>query len=303
MNITLRQVQAFLTIAELGSFTRAAERLHVAQPALSQNVRDLEQELGLRLFDRTTRRVELTAGGLEFRDAAAKIVEDFDLAIANARDLAARRRGRLTVAAPPLLAAAILPDVIAEFAVTHPAIRVALVDARTDQIIERVRTGQADCGIGTFPPGDEGVDRVALARDQLMVFCDPRCIFAGRAEVTWADLADHPLIALTRDSGLRLLAEVGYESAGIAMRPAYEVAQITTAVALVEAGLGLSVLPTYARAAARNRNVVTRPLVVPAIAREIVMISQRGRSPVPALAPFAALLRKHARALLLRESA
>lgn len=80
MNITIRQIEAFLKVAEFGSFTRAAERLHVAQPALSQHVRDLEGELGIRLFDRTTRRVELTEGGREFRNTAAKIVEDLERA-------------------------------------------------------------------------------------------------------------------------------------------------------------------------------------------------------------------------------
>ena len=95
MAVTLRQIQAFLAVAELGTFTKAAERLHMAQPALSQLVRDLEQALGIRLFDRTTRRVELTEGGREFQGASAKIVHDLDLAIQNANDLAERRRGRI----------------------------------------------------------------------------------------------------------------------------------------------------------------------------------------------------------------
>ena len=129
MAITLRQIQAFLAVAELGTFTKAAERLHMAQPALSQLVRELEHELGIRLFDRTTRRVELTEGGREFQGASAKIVHDLELAIQNANDLAERRRGRITVAAPPLLAAAILPEAIAEMRERYPGIRIALTGA------------------------------------------------------------------------------------------------------------------------------------------------------------------------------
>ena len=112
MAITLRQIQAFLAVTEQGTFTKAAERLNMAQPALSQLVRDLERELGIRVLDRTTRRVELTEGGREFHGAALKIVQDLDTAVLNATGLAERRRGRIVVAVPPLLAAVIMPPTI-----------------------------------------------------------------------------------------------------------------------------------------------------------------------------------------------
>ena len=300
MNITLRQVQAFLALADLGSFTRAAERMRVAQPALSQQIRDLELELGVRLFDRTTRRVEMTAAGEEFRLSAAKIVEELELAVGHARDLAERRRGRLVVAAPPLLAAAMLPEAIAAFARQHPGVRVELHDLRTDEIVARVRDGRADCGIGTFPPDEDGIERLVLARDSLMVYGPADCDLAAEAQVPWRTLAGRPLVALTRDSGLRLLAEVGFETARVVMRPAYEVAQITTAMALVEAGLGIAVLPTYAGAVARPGRVMERPLVEPNVAREIVMISRQGRSAPPALASFAQVLRRHSGVFMAR---
>ena len=116
----------------------------------------------------------------------------------------------------------------------------------------------------------------------------------------WRTLAGRPLVALTRDSGLRLLAEVGFETARVVMRPAYEVAQITTAMALVEAGLGIAVLPTYAGAVARPGRVMERPLVEPNVAREIVMISRQGRSAPPALASFAQVLRRHSGVFMAR---
>lgn len=300
MNITLRQVQSFLALAEFGSFTRAAERMRVAQPALSQQIRDLEQELGVRLFDRTTRRVEMTAAGEEFRHSAVKIIEELETAVTHARDIAVSRRGRLVIAAPPLLAAAMLPDVIAAFCAQYPGVRVELQDLRTDQIVARVRNGQADCGVGTFSPGEDGIERLILARDSLMVFASADSDLAGETEIPWTALAGRPLVALTRDSGLRLLAEVGFESAELVMRPAFEVAQITTAMALVEAGLGVAVLPTYAGAVARAGRVIERPLVAPTIAREIVMIFRHGRSAPPALTQFAQMLRRHSQAFMAR---
>ena len=169
MNITIRQIQAFLQVASLGSFTRAAEKLHTMQPALSQQVRDLEAELGIRLFDRTTRRVELTEGGAEFRNIAAKIIEDLESAARNAHDLAERKRGRVVVAAPPLLAAAVVPKAIVDFREQYPGLSVRLLDARPDQIAELVRSGQVDCGIGTFHAGEEGITSTLLGRDNLIL--------------------------------------------------------------------------------------------------------------------------------------
>ncbi|SDR56637.1 DNA-binding transcriptional regulator, LysR family [Rhizobiales bacterium GAS113] len=301
MSITLKQMKAFLAVADLGSFTRAAERLRVAQPALSQNVRELEAELGIRLLHRTTRRVELTEGGREFQRAAAKIFEELDLAVHHARDLGESRRGRITVAAPPLLAAIILPQAILDFRNHHPGVQVALHDARTDQIVEQVRAGEADCGVGTFPPTEEGITRAVLARDSLMLFCGYGSEFHQREELAWSDLKGQPLVTLTRESGIRLLVELGFEAAELPVKPAFEVSQITTALALVEAGLGVAVLPTYAWAAARYRKVVAKPLIRPSISRDVAIITASERPMSPAMASFSGFLRKHTQALVPRE--
>lgn len=301
MAITLRQIQAFLAVAEQGTFTKAAERLHMAQPALSQLVRELERELGIRVLDRTTRRVELTEGGREFHGAALKILTDLDTAVENANGLAERRRGRIVVAVPPLLAAVIMPPAIAALREKHPGLQVTVLDARNDLVVEAVRFGKADCGIGTFSALEDNIERQPLARDSLMLFCGRGNAFASRETVAWRDLADEELVTLTRDSGIRLLVEVGYESAEITLRPAYEVAQITTALALVEAGLGIAVLPTYARAVA-PASIVAKPLVEPAITRDIVMIRPSGRSVSPALSAFEVLLRRFVRQLVPSEA-
>ncbi len=294
MAVTLRQIQAFLAVAELGSFTKAAERLNMAQPALSQLVRDLEHTLRIRLLDRTTRRVELTEAGREFFGASGKILHDLDLAIRNTNDLVERRRGRITVAAPPLLCAAVLPAALKEMRLQAPGVRIAILDVGTDQIIEAVRTGRADCGLGTFAIAEEGIERIPMARDKLMLFCAPGSPLAER-EVDWSDLREEPLITLTRDSGIRHLVDVAFANLGILMSPAYEVSQITTALALVEAELGVALLPTYAQSATRLRTIVAKPLSNPTVARDIVMIRPSGRSMSPAVATFEAVLRRHVR--------
>lgn len=296
MAITIRQIQAFRALAELGTFTKAAERLHIAQPALSLLIRDLEGELGIRLLDRTTRRVELTAAGREFEASAARILGELEIALQNASSLAKRERGRISVAAPPLLAAVVLPKAIAALKKGFPGLHVSILDARNDLVADAVRLGKADCGIGTFSALEDSIDQTPISRDELMLFCSPKATLGGEPRVSWAELENETLITLTRDSAIRVLVEVGFESAQIPFRPSYEVAQITTALALVECDLGVAVLPTYARAVA-SAQIVSRPLSEPTIARDIVMIRPSGRSMSPALAAFEGLLRRFVREL------
>lgn len=299
MNITLRQIQAFKTVAEFGSFTRAAERLKVAQPALSLSIRELERELSLRLFDRTTRRVELTAAGREFLQSADKLLADLDRAVRDARDLSEKKRGRIVIAAPPLLAAMIVPAAIADFNAAFPGIDVGLVDARNDQILDRLRAGEADLAIGTFDERADGIRREVLAQDALALFCSPSAALAKKRRVRWADLHDQKLIMLTRDSSIRALTERTLAQAGLeAGKPLYEVSQMTTAVMLAEAGLGVTVLPAYAWSFARSRDVVSRPLVDPQVSRNIFLIQPDGRSLSPAAESFARTLRQQTRAAI-----
>ncbi|WP_048647010.1 LysR family transcriptional regulator [Nitratireductor soli] len=301
MKITIKQIEGFLAVAEFGNFSRASKRLNTAQPALSQAIKDLEAELGVRLFDRTTRRVELTDAGREFRASAAKAVEELEHAVESVHQLAERRRGRLRIAAPPLLAAVVLPQAISDFQKRHPGITIQVADISTEQIVESVRSGKADCGLGTFPPGEEGIERVVLMRDNLMLFCGDQNPFKAKKIVAWSELAGQPLIALTRDSGIRLLVEIGFETVQLPLRPTFEVSHITTALALVEAGLGVSVLPTYALATARHHKVSGRLLEAPTISREVVLIHASGRSVSPAVSAFSAVVRRYAQKLSPRE--
>jgi DNA-binding transcriptional LysR family regulator len=131
-----------------------------------------------------------------------------------------------------------------------------------------------------------------------MLFCPPGSELARRrGSVRWKDVANHPLITLTQTSGIRLRVEVGYESAQIPLKPAFEVAQITTVFALAEAGLGIAVLPSYARLAIPQSKLVARPLIEPVLSRDIVVIRNSGRAPEPAVLAFQDVLRRQMRKL------
>jgi DNA-binding transcriptional LysR family regulator len=300
MNITLRQLHGFKAVADLGTFTAAAQRLKVAQPALSLNIRDLESELGAKLFDRTTRRVELTAAGREFLQSVDKLIVDLERAVQNARDLADRKRGRLVVAAPPLLAALIVPGAVADYRKRFPSIEVSVIDAQTNIIVDKVRSGEADCGIGTFAEAEEGIRRQILFEDALMAWCPAQSQCARSSRLAWKDLPAGQLIAMTRDSRIRFLVDQAYQSIGQTVRPAYEVSHMTTAIMMVEAGLGVAVLPAYVWGFARVLNVVSKVLSEPEVRREVAIIQASGRSLSPAAEAFLTYLGKRAHAALPR---
>lgn len=298
MRPTLRQIECFQAVVELGNFSRAAERMNTTQANLSHTIRDLETGLGTRLFDRTTRRVDVTEAGRAFAAAALAGLAEIDRAVALVRDLGQLRRGLVRVAAPPLLCATILPRLIRDLAEAHPELELRIEDVTTDAILDQVRSGRADLGVGTFAAAESGLDSQTAIQDQLMVFCPPGHDFAGRDLVKWADLGGEKVITLTRESNIRLLAEIGFDQAGLPLRPQLEVHQIHTALSLAESGAGVAILPAYAFAALRGRGIVARPLTDPAIIRDVRLITARDRTPSPATLAVRTMLRRTLRAMV-----
>lgn len=297
MPLTLRQIEAFRAVVTAGSFSRAAEALGCSQPALSQIVRDLEAILDARLFDRTTRRIDLTEAGEAFARSAFAGLDVIARAVREVDDLATLRRGTVRVAAPPFLAALALPRAITALNASHPGLTLCVSDVATDAILAEVRAGQADLGLGTFPPDSGGFESVFVLSDRLMVFAHPT---DEMDSLTWAALVDRPLVTLSSQSGIRLRVELGFEQAGVAFRPALEVRGIHTALGLVEEGHGRAVLPAYARAAIANRAIRAIPLEAPAVVRDVAIISARERSLSPAAALARTVIRRTMREMAAR---
>lgn len=296
MQPTLRQIEALAALAAAGSFSRAAERLGMSQPALSQAVRDLERALGVRLVDRTSRRVALTAAGLRFADRAARGAEAIAAAVAEARDTGALRAGRLRLAAPPLIAATILPRAAATFAAAHPGVALSIADVGQAEVVARLRDGRADLGLGTVAADAAGIDRRPLMRDALRLAAPAGHPLLVHGAPGWAEVARHPVATLTPDSGIRALVDEGFAAAGVAVAPAWEVAQVATVLGLVAAGLAVAVLPGYAVAAAAPPGVADAPLAGAPVMRDLAILMPRDRSPAPAAQAFADHLARAARA-------
>jgi DNA-binding transcriptional LysR family regulator len=266
MNLTLRQLRAFVEVAHQGSFTAAARNLHLTQSAISALVRELESQLGLVVLDRTTRRVTLTDPGSQLLLLAERVLRDVDSAVAEAKGLLDKSRGRVVVAASPLAAATLLPSMIARFAQAHPRVSVELHDVLTDQILHSVRGGTADIGVGTFEKSHTELELSTLYEDVLGVMMPATCPLARRRTLRWSALAGYPIIALGRTSAFRPLIDSVIASQAIEVsKPRFEVGYMGTAVALVEAGLGISVLPERAASLVKSAAACFRRLTSPAV--------------------------------------
>lgn len=300
MGVTIRQLEAFVAVAESKNFTRAAELLQLTQPMVSGLVRDLEAEVGLKLFDRSTRRVEMTEGGIGFLHDARRLLDDLHGAIHRTQDLASRRRGRVIVGAPPLLAAALLPEVIQVFSRSSPGISVTVIDRSVAQVYRLLQDGEIDLAIGTFRDNEDRIARTALVEYAFVLLCRADDPLASNPSPRWRDLADARLLALRKGNGIREQLEAGYAAAGCQAKPAFELDQLTTIVAMVEAGLGITILPSYAIKTFSNPSMVARPLGEPLVYRKIDVAHRQDETLSPASDAFVRQLRMTAKKLRMR---
>src|SRR4051812_42238524 len=205
MNLSSRQLRAFLALAEQRNFTRAAALTHLSQPAFSALIRSLEDALELRLFDRSTRHVELTVEGKEFEVSARRILAEVDIALTDAREYAGRQRGRVAIALLPSLAAGWLPAVLAEFHAANPGIDLDVADVLSEDCIARVRGGKADFAIAAIRADTPELRAELFCSDLFHLVCPTGHPLAKEGTLRPRELAACPFIHLSRTSSVRQL--------------------------------------------------------------------------------------------------
>jgi LysR family carnitine catabolism transcriptional activator len=294
MNVDLHQLRIFVAVARLGNFTRAAERLSLSQPTLSLHIRQLEQDLRIRLFDRSTRSVALTRAGDDFLPIAERLLDDFQSAVTSVADLAARRRGRVAVAVLPSVAAELLPRAIALLHARHPDVSVSLRDDVAEHIPARVRSGEVDFGLGAIDNVDADISGAALFSDELVAVLPPAHPLANASKVTstrktpsaenttWRALARHPFVAMSRDSSVRRLTEQAFARNGLVIEPVFEAKYMSTAIGIIANGLGVGVLPSSALSMVVQAGLSHAAIHGPVMQRRIGIMTRRGRSLSPA---------------------
>ena len=282
MNVSTRQLQAFLAIARLGSFTRAAEEIFVTQAGLSLMLKDLETQVGARLFDRTTRSVRLTPAGEALLPTARRMMADWDSATSNLGRLAAEAEQRVSLAATPLIASSVLPLWLQAFHDTHPGVRVSVSDLDRRQILSGIEAGELDLGLGAFFRPATGIDRQLLARfDMVLVRTKAkdlkrRGLETGR-KVKWSALEDQELVVLPNDNPIQKLVDSQLRAQDISTRRTAALQNIQAMISMVEAGHGVAALPGFVVPACARYEVTVHTLVEPAVPVEFFAVSMKGR--------------------------
>lgn len=274
-----RHLRAFVALADLENFTRAARATHVSQPAFSALIRTLEEAVGVRLFDRTTRSVRLTPEGQVFEPSARQLLRDAERAVGDLRDHIDRRKGRVHVAALPSISAGVLPPIFAQYRRTFPGVELALSDQLSEGCIAQVREGRADFALvsSNARPSDlVELDSQVLCTDTYHLVCPADHPILAESRLTLRKIAAHPFIHLTRNNSVRQALEAALHP--MVMNAVLEVEHLGTLFSMVHAGLGISVVPTFTLHQFRLSTITTRPLVLPNLVRYIYVVRQRDHS-------------------------
>lgn len=286
MRPTLRQLEAFVAVASAGSFGAAATAIHASPSATSALIKELESLLSAKLFERTTRRVQLTQAGEAMRESAVRALREVERATTQVQAVQAREIGVVSVAAPPMLAAKLLVPVAKQLRRGHPGLHVKILDVAATEIGPLLRIGQVDLGVGTPRQAEEGMKIHSLLKGPLFVVMPRRHPLARKRAVRIAQLALEPLVLQLRNSPLREEVEALFVRHDLQPEVIAEAAQLATLLSMVEAGFGISVMPCYAPILEHMRGSVARPLQEAGSSSEVAVIREADHPLSPAAEAF-----------------
>jgi DNA-binding transcriptional LysR family regulator len=281
MNVTLRQLRVFIAVSRHGSFSRAGDEIGLTQSAVSRGIRELETELGLRLIDRTTRDVQLTAAGANLQSSVERLLADLDGALREIKDIGEQRRGRVVVCASPTVSARLMPCCVAACEARYPYVTLVLRDDVQRDVLTKVRSGEADFGVVIGPLDADDLIVETVFFDPFVLICRADHPLAAQSDVSWRSLEGARLVMLDGQSGSRPVIDRLMHEQGITPRVVQELAHSSTVFGLVEAGVGVSVLPSLSLPLPAEGALVARPLT-PRGERTVARVRRRGRSLSPA---------------------
>lgn len=288
---SLADLRAFVTVGELRSFAAAAKALHLSQPALSRRISHLEDTLGVRLFDRTTHYVELTALGRRFLGQVRNVVDNLDRSVVSLHDVAHLEAGDVTVGCVFSAVHHFLPSVMRTFRDQHPRVLVRIFEEGAEEVLASVKLGEADFALNYIGMQDPEVEFTPLLKEPFVLACPANHPLARRRAVRWDDLAEYTYALVSHASRNRVLMDQALAEQERMPRPICEVRHVSTLIGLVEKGLAVAVVPRLALPS-NPTSVVGVRLEKPVITRTIGMIRRSNRSLSPAAAAFVQLITK-----------
>lgn len=290
MNVTLRQLKAFVLVAEHNSFTKAAELLTLTQSALSGLIKELEQSLDIKLFDRTTRKMHLSDAGVRLLPQARRILNEVAILNEKVDALKSLHQGHIRLAVSQQLAASAMPQFIAKFCEQYPNIQVALVDCSVDDVVAQVENLAIDLGIAPERQHSPDVSATVLFESSFYLVLPKNHPLAKRKQIAWEDLLSEKLITLNGPFIKALQTELPAEISGRIFNPDYEVNFLSTALGMTRQGLGVTLCLLYAADWVHQNGLVMRPLYKPVVARKFLLYTHKDRSLSPAALAFQAFV-------------
>lgn len=298
MQPSIRQLKAFVAIAEFGSFIEASEHLHMSQPALSIAIRKLEELVGGLLFNRSPRGIQLTPEGKFFLPTARRLIGDWDDALGDLGELFNKQRGKVTLAALPTLAAGFLPAVLADYRQRYPNIAISVHDVLASQVDDLVSDHRADIGLSVQPLRAEATSFEPLVQDHFVGVCPDGHPLLEQETICWKELLAYPIIGVSRLSSTREAIENVLRTLDIEMDLMCEVSQIGTAGRMVAAGLGVTALPSLSFRQISAEGIGWRSLTAPNVPRSLGIITPSRGLPSAAATAMLNIIREHAHALV-----
>ena len=275
-DLTVQQLQCFVAVAEEQQFTRAADRLHVAQPSVSFQIGRMEAVVGARLFHRGRGPSALTDAGVALLPLARRVLADLGQILTRAADLHGLRTGHVSIGATPSLASALLPSLLSRFHRTYPGITLEVTERDSLQLAEGLVDGTLDLAVAIFPVHHPELEHIALAAEELVAVVDEGHALAARSSIRMADLLGVPMVMFHEGYELRTMTLDAFEAAGVAPTISVGGAEVGSVLSLVAAGLGAAIVPSIIIGDAPGVHVLR--IVRPALKRQIGLVRHSTRS-------------------------
>jgi DNA-binding transcriptional LysR family regulator len=280
--VSIRHLRCFLAVAESGSFTLASSRMFLTQSSLTATIQQFEEAVGLKLFDRTTRRVVMTADAVRFKAEAEKILQQFDAAIRDLKSFAKSQQGNIRIAAAASVIYQFLVRAIPVFRESYPKVTISLRDAGSKEVERMLLNGDLDFAIASKHKGYDDLDYTPLLEDRYGVLCMPQYPLAGESgPLRWADLPRNDYIAFSPDTGIGTFLAAHASHSPLLTTPHDEVSSTTTLYPMLSLGTRYSIVPALIAKAEGLPDMRFRELTEPVLTRQICLITRRLRSLSP----------------------
>lgn len=286
MTMSFRQVRAFVAVAETGSFSQAAKQLFLTQSALSGLIKELEQSLNCKLFDRTTRQVTLSNMGERLLPQAKRVLNELNLLEIEAKNLTNLEQGQVRLAVSQQFAASAMPDIIAQFREQFPSIHISLLDGSVEAVLKSLQNGEVDLGIGAERAYDNNIQAEYLFELPFYAVLPEHHPLTKFEQVPWVELENQSLITLAGPFTQKLYEDLPHDIANRILTSSYEVNLMSTALGMTIKNLGVTVCLPYAAAWVKQQNLQMRLLIEPVISRQFFIYQQRNRALSPAVTTF-----------------